>query len=390
VKAQKYISGKKLCQGVAVKQNGAWVTVPNNYKKSKLETSPLYYRFLGGKYDVTKPTVVYVDGGPGATSHNYHKLYDDLAKEFNILFFDQRGFVCSRPDSKAIQDDPNFYSVENSARDIEEIRKELGIERIIILGHSFGATIGLKYAELFPEKVKKVTLIGPAFITPENQKEKDEFIKNLRVKTDSFITHELHTCDSLKLVHDLSYDFANSLGIEGLEKLVEKVQSDLLKDKSLMEVKEGYEFLSSLFEGNLGKFALRDETYTWETQGDTEFVMQNDFKCSFLFDQHKEYCKVGEVGDQNTFDIKKMKVSVPVDIFLGEFDGTEKELKRIDSYIKSGNTYYLKERGHGAFTEFYDNNSFEKAKLSSEVLTRSLLNKRIPVNLREKLWIKKL
>jgi pimeloyl-ACP methyl ester carboxylesterase len=379
---QDYVSGKELCQDISKQQNGKWLSVLNSYSEQNSEKSPLYYRFLNGKYDSKKPTVIYVDGGPGGTSHNYHKMYDELSLEYNILFFDQRGFVCSRPDSKLVQDDPSFYSVANSARDIEEIRKELGVKDLIVLGHSFGATISLKYAELFPQNLSKVTLIGPAFITPENKKLQKRFDRDLKVQINKMINDDIHNCDSLEFINNLAYDFANSLGLQGLEGLINKIERDLLAGKPVLTEDEAYNFLSELMGDNEGRYSLRDDSFTWETQGDTEIIISNDFQCSFLSDQEEEPCVDGGDGYKNTFDVRKLKIDVPVDIFLGEYDGVKDELKQLRTYLDQGNFYYLNERGHGTFTEYYDLKDAEREVTSLRVLSLSLSGKKIPSKLK--------
>lgn len=386
---QDYISGKELCQNISKKQSGRWIPVPNSYTEFSAGTSPLYYRFLNGEYDSTKATVVYVDGGPGGTSHNYHRMYDELSLEYNILFFDQRGFVCSRPDTKKIQDDHRFYSVENSARDIEEIRKTLGIKDLKVLGHSFGATISLKYAELFPNNLSKVTLIGPAFITPQKKDFQQKFDNRLTNLVNNKINRDVHNCNSLKFVNNMAYDFANALGLDGVEKLISRVESDLLESNSIMNEDEAYSLLTDLMGGNLGQFALKDDLYTWETQGNTEIVIINDFQCSFLSDD-EENCIEGGNAYKNTFDVKKLKIDVPVDIFLGEFDGVEDELKELKLHIKQGKFYYLNGRGHGTFMEFYDLEDSEKAQISLKVLNRSLSKAVISNQLKTELDINEL
>ncbi len=49
---------------------------------------------------------------------------------------------------------------EYVARDIDEIRKALGAERISYLGMSYGATLGVWYATLFPESVRAMVVDG--------------------------------------------------------------------------------------------------------------------------------------------------------------------------------------------------------------------------------------
>lgn len=64
--------------------------------------------------------------------------------------------------------------------DIERIRRIQGEERLIIVGHSFGAFIATLYAAEFPERVKAMVLIAPAdvLVFPQTRAGLFEEIKN--------------------------------------------------------------------------------------------------------------------------------------------------------------------------------------------------------------------
>ncbi len=50
-------------------------------------------------------------------------------------------------------DDPALYTPEAMVAQIEDIRRTLGAEKWFVCGQSFGATVTLRYALLFPERV---------------------------------------------------------------------------------------------------------------------------------------------------------------------------------------------------------------------------------------------
>jgi proline iminopeptidase len=52
--------------------------------------------------------------------------------------------------------------VTEQLADIERIRKALGVDRLIIAGHSFGGFIAALYAAEFPDRVEKLLLLAPA------------------------------------------------------------------------------------------------------------------------------------------------------------------------------------------------------------------------------------
>lgn len=98
--------------------------------------------------------VVFLHGGPGGCITEKCRTFFNPEKYFVILF-DQRGTGKSTP----------FLSLENNtpfsnAQDIEKIRKHLGIERWLVFGGSYGTTLGLVYAILFPERVQHLIFRG--------------------------------------------------------------------------------------------------------------------------------------------------------------------------------------------------------------------------------------
>ncbi|MFT5132595.1 MAG: proline iminopeptidase [Gammaproteobacteria bacterium] len=98
--------------------------------------------------------VIFLHGGPGSGSNGNHRRYFDPGK-YHIINFDQRGCNRSTPNG----------CVENNTtqillQDIEAIREYLNIDRWLIFGGSWGATLGLLYAEAYPERVKGMVLRG--------------------------------------------------------------------------------------------------------------------------------------------------------------------------------------------------------------------------------------
>lgn len=98
--------------------------------------------------------VVVLHGGPGGGSSPAMRRFFN-PKHYRIILFDQRGCGRSRP----------FASVDNNTTwhlvgDIETIRKQLGIDRWIVFGGSWGATLSLVYAITHPSRAEFITLRG--------------------------------------------------------------------------------------------------------------------------------------------------------------------------------------------------------------------------------------
>jgi proline iminopeptidase len=89
--------------------------------------------------------VILISGGPG--SCNYLEpvacLIEDICE---VIMFDPKG--CGRSSY-----DGNGYDLESCLQDIECIREEYGLKKWVVIGHSWGADLGLAYSLLFPQSI---------------------------------------------------------------------------------------------------------------------------------------------------------------------------------------------------------------------------------------------
>jgi len=95
---------------------------------------------------------IYLHGGPGSGCQPDHRrLFDP--ERFHAVLFDQRGAGRSRPKG---QRDHN--TLPHLIADMELIREKFGIERWMIVGGSWGATLALAYAQAHPHRVSGIVL----------------------------------------------------------------------------------------------------------------------------------------------------------------------------------------------------------------------------------------
>ncbi|WP_129111059.1 alpha/beta hydrolase [Bacillus toyonensis] len=69
----------------------------------------------------------------------------------------QRG--CGRSDAPKDDDD---YSIHTLVEDLEKLTKQLNVEKVNLLGYSFGGQLCLEYALKYPENIKKMVLQAPS------------------------------------------------------------------------------------------------------------------------------------------------------------------------------------------------------------------------------------
>ncbi|MBX0288876.1 alpha/beta hydrolase [Hymenobacter sp. HSC-4F20] len=98
---------------------------------------------------------VFVHGGPGAGSYSFEKLGGNrLEDQLRMVYFDQRG--SGRSGSSARKN----YSMARMVQDLEEVRQHLGLEKWVVMAHSFGGTIATAYATKYPQRVQALVLVN--------------------------------------------------------------------------------------------------------------------------------------------------------------------------------------------------------------------------------------
>ena len=79
-------------------------------------------------------------------------MADLLAPDFRLIAYDLRGRGESgKPESG--------YSIEHHCKDLLGLLDAFGLRKAVIMGHSLGAHIGLRFAVLYPARVSKLVLV---------------------------------------------------------------------------------------------------------------------------------------------------------------------------------------------------------------------------------------
>lgn len=110
---------------------------------------------------------LFLHGGPGSgCSANQRRFFDP--KKYRIALFDQRGCGRSRPLARAPDADLSSNTTGHLIADIELLREHQGIRRWTMLGLSWGTTLGLAYAQAYPDHVDALIL---ALVTTTSRRE---------------------------------------------------------------------------------------------------------------------------------------------------------------------------------------------------------------------------
>ncbi|MGG1575711.1 alpha/beta fold hydrolase [Fictibacillus sp. NRS-1165] len=120
---------------------------------------------IDGSQNKTIPLII-IHRGPGGNHYTFERTVGPLlAKKRTIVYYEQRG--CGRSDKPQCDDD---YTMESLIRDFIELKKSLGVDRVDLLGYSFGGELALEFSVAFPEIINNIILSGPSLMDSEIQK----------------------------------------------------------------------------------------------------------------------------------------------------------------------------------------------------------------------------
>ena len=114
---------------------------------------PVAYHVLGTAAGVP---LLFINGGPGF-DHSFHHLspvWEQLAASRRVVFFDQPGTGQSWPVGPQ---DP--ISIAEFLDSIEAVRQALNAPRVVLVGHSWGGYLAMRYAVRHPANVEAMILV---------------------------------------------------------------------------------------------------------------------------------------------------------------------------------------------------------------------------------------
>jgi proline iminopeptidase len=119
----------------------------------------LWYKVAG---QASGTPLLFLHGGPGYNSYSFEaQAGKALESRLKMIYLDQRGSGRSeRPWDGA-------YSIPVMVEDIEALRKQLGVPKLALMGHSFGGALALEYAATYPQHVAKLVLVSAASSIPD-------------------------------------------------------------------------------------------------------------------------------------------------------------------------------------------------------------------------------
>ncbi len=181
----------------------------------KISKKKIYYEIYG---ENNAPVLLYLHGGPGASCLDFANTAKLLGKQIKVVSFDQYGVLRSEKIS-----DAEPYTMDIQADMIDEMRCKLKCKRWSVLGHSYGGSLAVFYANKYPDSVDKIILECPSLDFTDSAKSivayLSEYIYNLGDKT------AISLCEKIQ-----SDNYQNSDVVVDILNLLEYVKDMVLRN----------------------------------------------------------------------------------------------------------------------------------------------------------------
>jgi pimeloyl-ACP methyl ester carboxylesterase len=121
----------------------------------------LYLEIRGDDPDA--PILLWLHGGPGGAERPLFRYFDsDLEKHFIVVYLDQRGAGNSYDASADTRELTVSQHIRDLDRVIDDLLARYRRERLMLIGHSWGGTLGLLYAQAHPLKISALIAVAPS------------------------------------------------------------------------------------------------------------------------------------------------------------------------------------------------------------------------------------
>lgn len=145
---------------------------PTQTGYAPVKEGKLFYQVFG-----EGDPIIVLHGGPGLDQTYLLPQMLTLAKNHKVIFYDQRGSGKSLDTPMTAE----YLNFEQFVQDLDALRVDLGLDKITVLGHSWGGVLGMEYASKYPEHVSKLILMSTA---PANHQGMMLFMKEYEKRTE--------------------------------------------------------------------------------------------------------------------------------------------------------------------------------------------------------------
>lgn len=138
----------------------------------KVDDGQLFFQKFG-----SGDPIVVLHGGPGMGQNYLLPQMLELAKDHELIFYDQRG------SGKSLDTEisPQYINIERFTQDLEQLRLGLGLKKFTLIGHSWGCKFAINYSAKHPDTISSLILLNPGWAC---DKGKEIFFKEFAKKSE--------------------------------------------------------------------------------------------------------------------------------------------------------------------------------------------------------------
>jgi len=119
----------------------------------------IHYKISGSG----EPALVFVHGFADST-FSWRKVTEPLTQDYTVLAYDRPAFGLTERPLPGEWNGENPYSLAAQPDLLIGLLNTLGIERVILVGHSAGGAVAVQTALTYPQRVEALVLVAPAII----------------------------------------------------------------------------------------------------------------------------------------------------------------------------------------------------------------------------------
>ncbi len=168
-----YLAGAfALCDCTALNNKTALKHAQSNQSGYvHVDGGKLFYK----KFGSGSPVIV-LHGGPGLDQEYLLPQMLELAKDYEVIFYDQRG----SGQSLATKIDPTCINIHQFVKDLDTLRKHMGVKKFTLVGHSWGGFLAMNYAVKYPQHLSNLILLNTC---PADFKGQQGFVNEFMKRT---------------------------------------------------------------------------------------------------------------------------------------------------------------------------------------------------------------